>query len=549
MRHIPDLLSPGSGKMTIPMAAKEALNEAFYMGKSNPALTRMLAPENPGGVWNEAHFANDLFLNSLVDKGFRLAFNGENYPINQDALRALIAHPPLDLATIRFRQQIMAELDASDALLKNTRDLYSALYKLINLFNTSLYSATFSLDRSDMSAWRMSILRQVHLVFLMMANGFDEAKSGLFKIHQAGSDICQTGEFYRLTSLVEYDENLLGLDLHVRVGADGYLRDIAVKEVSENSQNPHYHGPIKRFLGKLGLVLRGYKFSDTELVGKIIDQTYQDLECWLPELLQLFGQLEFYLSSLAFRERCAEEGYPTCLPDLFDHSAAPTARLEGMFNPHLFLLGVKPRPCTVDSGYARQTLITGPNSGGKTRFLQAIALCQLMGQAGMFVPAANGRLHMAYGLFVSLIEEGRVDQSEGRLGTELMRIRALFEHCSPRAMILLDELCSGTNPSEGIEILNQVLQLLPRLSPNAFITTHFLEFARKLECEGSIATLSFIQVALNEREEPTYNFKPGVANTSLARKTARRLGVTLEELTDLINHRCQTTPKIHRLAS
>ena len=40
-------------------------------------------------------------------------------------------------------------------------------------------------------------------------------------------------------------------------------------------------------------------------------------------------------------------------------------------------------------------------------------------------------------------------------------------------MVLLDELCSGTNPSEGEEIFELVITLLAELEPQAFITTHF----------------------------------------------------------------------------
>ena len=61
-------------------------------------------------------------------------------------------------------------------------------------------------------------------------------------------------------------------------------------------------------------------------------------------------------------------------------------------------------------------------------------------------------LVLAPGLVVSLIQETKADQAEGRLGMELVRIRELFEQLPPGAMVILDELCSGTNPSEGEEI-------------------------------------------------------------------------------------------------
>jgi DNA mismatch repair protein MutS2 len=101
-------------------------------------------------------------------------------------------------------------------------------------------------------------------------------------------------------------------------------------------------------------------------------------------------------------------------------------------------------------------------------------------------------------------------------------------------MVILDELCSGTNPSEGEEIFELVVRMLTMLTPQVFITTHFLAFAEKLERERRIAELRFLQVEIGANHEPTYQFVPGVAKTSLAGHAAARLGVTAEQLMALI---------------
>jgi DNA mismatch repair protein MutS2 len=75
---------------------------------------------------------------------------------------------------------------------------------------------------------------------------------------------------------------------------------------------------------------------------------------------------------------------------------------------------------------------------------------------------------------------------------------------------------------------------LPELGVQAFVTTHLLQFAARLAEERKIAALDFLQVELDAYERPTYRFVPGVARTSLAQKTAARLGVTREELLERI---------------
>ena len=63
---------------------------------------------------------------------------------------------------------------------------------------------------------------------------------------------------------------------------------------------------------------------------------------------------------------------------------------------------------------------------------------------------------------------------------------------------------------------------------------HPASFAQRLSKERPFEGLDFVQVALDDKERPTFGFVPGVAKTSLARHTAARLGVTRDELQGLI---------------
>jgi DNA mismatch repair protein MutS2 len=230
-----------------------------------------------------------------------------------------------------------------------------------------------------------------------------------------------------------------------------------------------------------------------------------------------------------------------CLPE-FEDEAEPHGGIEALFNPFLLLEERPPKSADIAAGEHALVVITGPNSGGKTRLLQALALAQLLGQAGSFVPARRAALQVRRGLFVSLSHEISSDQREGRLGTELLRIRRMFEQLRFGSLVILDELCSGTNPSEGEEIFELVVSLLAELEPQAFITTHFLQFASRLEKERPVPRLEFLQVELDAQQNPTYGFVPGVATTSLAERTAERLGVTREALRELVDRAKLHTP-------
>ncbi len=74
-----------------------------------------------------------------------------------------------------------------------------------------------------------------------------------------------------------------------------------------------------------------------------------------------------------------------------------------------------------------------------------------------------------------------------------------------------------------------VLRLLARLQPRAYITTHFLDLARHLIDDADMPLVEFLQVGM-AGERSTYQFVEGVATTSMAAETARRLGVDFERL-------------------
>jgi len=302
--------------------------------------------------------------------------------------------------------------------------------------------------------------------------------------------------------------------------------------MAENSTNRYYIPPWKRLLHRLKATLsRGYRLSHREIVNRLLTQVFTQVGPALVPLVHLLGQLEFYLSAVDFRRRVAGQGLTMSLPSF---TAAPLA-LEQLFNPLLLDTDTPPVPCDIVGQRPRSlTLITGPNSGGKTRLLQTLGLTQLLGQSGLFVPAAQANLPLVRGLFVSLVENESANQAEGRLGRELMRIRSLFETVGSPSMVILDELCSGTNPAEGTEIFRMVLELLGRLDTVAFISTHFLDFARGLRHDPPVPDLDFLRVESAEDLTSTYQFVCGIAESSLAAATAQRLGVTFEQLAGLI---------------
>jgi len=527
--RIPDLLHPVPLQRIDVEMTKIAMTFAFASGVSGGLFAEALDKSTVApSTWEPAAYVSDLFLHEFVARCFQVRLGGRETPLFTTQLVKVLERPPADPAVAEHRRAIAAELAASPELRAELEQLYAALCK----FRSLLEGATAG-RKWDANRRQLDILVVAKEIIDRMAAGFGGARSGLAVLGAFGQEVQQSEPYRSLSDLLRYEEHLATVSLKVRVGADGRIQAFELQAVQENAQNPFVSSPIKRWLARIELFLRGYKFGEGEIMARLIDAVFEGLEDDLVQFVQLLVDIELYLGALGFRDMAHAAGLAVCLPEFV--GPAETRELSALFNPLLLVHGGKAVPCNIASDrHATTVLVTGPNSGGKTRLLQAIGIAQILGQSGLFVPARAARLALAPGLVVSLIQETKADQTEGRLGVELIRIRALFERLPPGAMVILDELCSGTNPSEGEEIFELVVKMLTRLKPQAFITTHFLAFAARLEKERKIADLRFLQVELGPDERPTYQFAPGVARTSLAGQAAARLGVTGDQLLSLV---------------
>jgi DNA mismatch repair protein MutS2 len=535
MLTAPDLLHP-DGRVWLDVAElRQVLTFGFASGVGSDAFERALAKTSaPASPLVPACFEKDLFVEDFVARCVPLRVGARPTKQRRQALVALLTRPPSDPDTIAFRHAALAELVEKP---EYRRELEQILGVLAELFG--MLEGTPRTKDSANTYRRVEILRAVRQAFDAVASATPGATSGLARLAEFGRAVNQSEGYRHLLELLDHEGHLATVDVRLRLAQDGHVRAFEIIRASENATNRFYAGPIQRFFRRLRLLFRGYRVGEDELLGRLLQTVFDGIEDALIALFQVRRDIEFYLAALGLRDLAAKKGLPVCLPTLTAPASAtaalPDTRFESLYNPLLLLEDRAPRPSDLTIGARAQLIVTGPNSGGKTRLLQAVGLAQLLAQAGFFVPAKRASLAIRSGLFVSVVEEPTVDAREGRLGTELMRIRTLFEKLSWGSLVIVDELCSGTNPSEAEEIFSLVLSQLAELEPQTIVTTHFLHFAANLADDPSLPALEFLQVELDESQTPTFGFIPGVATTSLARKTAERLGVTREALKHLVD--------------
>lgn len=541
MTVVPDLLYLEPRTRLDTRALRQALEFAFATGGTAETFTKIWERADfASSDFSADNFARELFLNEFVSRCMSFSIGGQKYVHERGHLQRLIAHPPRDLRVTQFRHEILRELvrypERAQELGRLTGKLRSLVLKL---------EAPDRGKRYDAIGRRIDILRAIRELIDELCVAFPNSDSGLGRIRNFAVEQRALPAYEALVNLLDHESDRATIELRVKVGYDGELRSFQILRTSENQENPFYRTRFGRLLTKLTLWIQGYGFREAELLGRLTNAAFDGVQDCVIALFQLLVDMEFYLASLALKQLSERSGLRMCLPELHESGDLRT-ELERLFNPFLLLESRPPKTADVRVGEHALVVITGPNSGGKTRLLQALALAQLLGQAGSFVPAERASLRARRGLFVSLSYEVSSDQSEGRLGTELLRIRRMFEELNFGSLVVLDELCSGTNPSEGEEIFEVVVSLLAELAPQAFITTHFLQFASRLAQDPPVSALEFLQVELDAHENPTYGFVSGVATTSLAERTAERLGVTREALRELVDRAKQRRPRSER---
>lgn len=537
MIRLPDLLHLEPRLSVDRENFSEILDLAFLGKDTGNRIDEALGvgPTEEGG-WDPKLFATDLFVKELIRETFHFHLDGARYKVNEEYVFRVLTHPPRDLETIRFRQEILRELTEDDELRAKTEKLYRDMALLLATFKVPDHVA-----RLDINAHRLELLKQTRSIVEAMVRDFATARSGLRRLHEAGLEIQASEDHKIVSSLLDYEKSFVRLNVNLSLGPEGRVRDLAIERIAENRENRFYRSPWKRIVARLRLFFwNGVLLSNREMVNRLLHEVFRRITPSLMPLFELQCHLEVYLASLELRRAAVRRGLEVSLAEFSD--SRPIA-VDRAFNPLLFSQPSPPVPATVERGRRwGSTVVTGPNSGGKTRLLQTLGLIQVLGQSGVFVPAAGAVLPLVEGMFVSLVESEASDHAEGRLGREMMRIRSLFEGAGSPAMVILDELCSGTNPSEGTEMFSLVLQLLERLGTVSFISTHFLDFAQQLRDSPPVPHLEFLQVEMDDRKHSTYQFIPGVATTSMAAGTARRLGVSFEELSALIQSRVRRGP-------
>jgi DNA mismatch repair protein MutS2 len=263
-------------------------------------------------------------------------------------------------------------------------------------------------------------------------------------------------------------------------------------------------------------------------IKKYISEEKEEIERILRQLSVNVGaeaeQLDVTLKVLAQLDLICAKAYLAKKQNAQRPILSLQSKVEIVQGRHPLLNREKAVPLDINLGEGfTSLLITGPNTGGKTVALKTVGLFALMNQAGMFVPAHIAKLPVFGGIYADIGDEQSIEQSLSTFSGHLKNMVDILKEAGCGDLVLVDEICVGTDPTEGVALAMSMLEYLYEKKVMTIITTHYSELKSfAYEHEGmENASVEFDPVTL----KPTYRLLMGVPGSSNAFYISRRLGL------------------------
>jgi DNA mismatch repair protein MutS2 len=186
----------------------------------------------------------------------------------------------------------------------------------------------------------------------------------------------------------------------------------------------------------------------------------------------------------------------------------------------------------------RVMVVSGPNAGGKTVVLKTVGLLSLMAQAGLHVPATDADLPVFNQVLADIGDHQSIAANLSTFTAHIQNIREISDELDPPALVLLDEVGTGTDPEEGSALGVAMVDYFRKRGAHIIVTTHYSGLKMYATNTPGVINAS---VEFDERTlKPTYHLLTGVAGSSSGIEIARRVGLPIA-ITDQAAEKVKTS--------
>jgi DNA mismatch repair protein MutS2 len=229
------------------------------------------------------------------------------------------------------------------------------------------------------------------------------------------------------------------------------------------------------------------------------------------------------VDTLLARARFARD-YNCVAPAITPERLSLQAARHPLLERHLRAVKGQVVPLTMElTADARQLIISGPNTGGKTVTLKTTALLAMMAQAGLPIPADAASFPIFTAFLADIGDAQSIEAELSTFSAHIVNLNRLSRLADSQSLVLLDELGSATDPEEGSALAVAVAAYFLDHRAWTLISTHHTSL--KVYAANTPGVVNAAAGVDEVTLVPNYQLRLGVPGASAGIQTAERLGL------------------------
>ncbi|MDQ5843760.1 MAG: Smr/MutS family protein, partial [Acidobacteriota bacterium] len=274
--------------------------------------------------------------------------------------------------------------------------------------------------------------------------------------------------------------------------------------------------------------------AEAREIARILFSLTEELRAQLPALAtaaSAVASLDFMNAKAVFHQK-----FSCVIPHIDDASLSSSIRTESrgfqliearhpLLEENLRQSGRAVVPVTFSLDDEHDSMvISGANAGGKTVVLKTAGLLSLMALSGLSVPARGAVIPFYRSVLADIGDHQSLAANLSTFTSHVANISRMVELCEAPALVLLDEVGTGTDPEEGSALGVAIVDHFRKIcGAHVMATTHYSGLKMYAANQEGVLNAS---VEFDEKTlQPTYRLIVGVAGSSSGLEIARRFGI------------------------